>query len=86
MRTQFTVNESDLKKREEFYNYIMKTYKLKRWYPFLKRKFIHNKFPFVVDFKDKSFWICESITCCAAAASRHAIFTIDEFKDMTRRR
>ena len=36
-----------------------------------------------VDFKEKSFWICESITCCACAAQAKVMFTIDEFKEKT---
>ena len=79
-RTQFIVSEGDKGKRKEFYEYIMKTYKLKKWHPFFKRKFINSAFPFVVDFGDNSFWISDSITCCACAASQGVIITIDEFK------
>lgn len=79
-RTQFIVLERDKQKRKEFYEYIMKTYKLKKHYPFFKRKFINNVFPFVVDFKENSFWVCESITCCACAAQQHVMISIDEFK------
>lgn len=86
MIKQFIVNESDLQKREEFYNYITDNYNLKISYPFDRERFINNNFPFVVDFEDESFWICESVTCCAAAASNHVIITIDEFKSMIRRR
>ena len=83
-RTQFNVQESDKVKRKEFYEYIKKTYKLKNWYPYRKSKFISSNFPFVVDFKEKMFWVCESITCCAMAAQQHVIFTIDEFKEMVK--
>ncbi len=83
-RTQFNVQESDKEKRKEFYEYIKKNYKLKIRYPYFKRKFINSDFPFVVDFKEKDFWICDSITCCAMAAQNHVIFTIDEFKEMVK--
>ena len=79
-RTQFIVLEGDKQKRKEFYEYIMSTYHLKKKYPYFKRKFINNKFPFVVDFGDNSFWICESITCCACAAQNHVMVSADEFK------
>jgi hypothetical protein len=84
MRYQFTVQENDKKKREEFFYYIINKYDLRISYPYYKSKFINNSFPFVVDFKEKAFWICESITCCAAAASFGTIFTIEEFKKIRR--
>ena len=83
MRSQFIVKESDLAKREEFYNYIINSYDLEIWYPYKKNKFVNNKFPFVIDFKEKSFWVCESITCCACAAQAKVMFTIEEFKEKT---
>ena len=83
MRTQFIVSESDLSKREEFYDYIIDSYDLKIWYPYKKEKFVNNNFPFVIDFEEKSFWICESVTCCACAAQAKVLFTIDEFKEKT---
>ena len=79
-RTQFIVLEGDKQKRKEFYEYIMKTYKLKKYYPFFKRRFVDSNFPFVVDFGDNSFWVCESVTCCACAAGQHVMISIDEFK------
>lgn len=83
-RTQFIVKVAGKEERKAFYEYIMNTYKVEKWYPFFKRKFINNSFPFVVDFKEKSFWICDCITCCACAAQTNNIFTIDQFKAMTK--
>jgi len=40
---------------------------------------INSKFPFVVDFKRKDFWVCESITCCACAAQNGLIISFEEF-------
>ena len=80
MKTQFIVKESNKKNREEFYNYIKKQYELKNGYPYLKRLFINNSFPFVIDFKENSFWICESVTCCACASIQNVMYTIEEFK------
>ena len=79
-KTQFIVSEGDKGKRKEFYEYIMKTYKLKKHYPFFKIKFINSNFPFVVDFKESGFWVCESVTCCACAAQQHVMISIYEFK------
>ena len=79
-RTQFMVQEEDKEKREKFYDYITKKYNFENWYPYTKDRFIDSNFPFVVDFKEKKFWVSESITCCAAAATRGVIFTINEFK------
>ena len=84
MRTQFTVQEENKEKRREFYNYIINKYDLKILYPYEEERFENSNFPFVVDFKEKNFWICDSITCCAAAAAAGVIFTIDEFKKMWR--
>ena len=79
MKTQFIVQEQDERKRELFYNYIHKTYDLKDWYPFDKEKYIKINFPFVIDFKEKSFWVCDSITCCACAAQAKVIYSIYQF-------
>ena len=79
MKTQFIVQEADKRKRKEFYNYILRNYHLKKYYPFRKKYFINSSFPFVIDFKEKSFWICDSITCCACAAQNNSIISIEEF-------
>ena len=83
-KTQFIVKVAGKEERKTFYEYIMNTYKLQKYYPFFKRRFIKSNFPFVIDFKEKSFWICDSITCCACAAQTNNIFTIDQFKAMTK--
>ena len=80
---QFIVNESDIYKREEFYDYITNYYNIEISYPYYKEKFINNTFPFVIDFENNNFWICESITCCACASQAKIIYTIDEFKELT---
>ncbi len=83
-KTQFIVNVAGKEERIAFYEYIVNTYKLDKYYPFFKRRFIKSNFPFVIDFKEKSFWICDSITCCACAASQGVIYTVDQFKAMTK--
>ena len=80
-KTQFIVKVAGKEKRKAFYEYIMNTYNLKKYYPFFKRRFIKSNFPFVIDFKEKSFWISDSITCCACASERHQILSNEEFKD-----
>ena len=85
-RTQFIVEETDNKKREKFYDYITQKYDLRISYPFYKENFIESGFPFIVDFKERNFWVCESITCCAAAASRGVIISIKDFKKIEKER
>ena len=79
MRTQFIISESDKEKRGLFYDYITNNYKFKIWFPYTKEKFISSEFPFVVDFEENSFWVCESITCCACAAQAKIIISISQF-------
>ena len=45
---------------------------------------INSKFPFVVDHKDKVFWVCESVACCAAAAQNGILITVDEFEKISK--
>ena len=85
-RMQFIVEEFDKNKREKFYYYITKKYDLKIIYPYYKEEFIKSNFPFIVDFKERSFWVCESVTCCAAAASRGVIISIEDFKKIEKER
>ncbi len=79
MRTQFIVNESDIVKRGHFYDYITNKYKFSISYPFTRENFQKSRFPFVIDYKIKKFFIVESITCCACAQQANIIITIDEF-------
>ena len=79
MKNQYIVAEKDKIEREKFYDYISNKYNLKMSYPYAKGKFITSNFPFVVDFKENTFWICESITCLACASQSGKIITIDEF-------
>lgn len=79
---QYIVNESNIDKRIDFYNYIMNNYKLKIMDS--KKNMINNKYPFVVDFNEKNFWICSSITCLACASQNNQIISIDEFKKIVK--
>ncbi len=85
-RTQFIVQEDNKKKRDNFYDYITNKYDFKISYPYYKEDFIKSNFPFVVDFRERRFWVCESVTCCAAAASAHVIISIAEFKKIEKER
>ncbi len=80
MNRQYIVQEDDKKKRKEFYEYVVESFNLTKSYPHFKKEFIKSNFPFVVDFDENNFWICDSITCCACAAQNHRIISIDEFK------
>lgn len=77
---QYIVNESNINKRKEFYNYIMNNYNLINMDS--KKNMINNKFPFVIDFNENIFWICNSITCLACASQNNQIISIDEFKNL----
>ena len=81
-RTQYMIKESNKNKRKEFYDYIVDKYNFKIIHH-NKEEMINSKFPFVVDFKEKVFWVCESISCCAAAQQAGVIITIDEFKKIS---
>ena len=74
---QYIIREGNINKRKEFYNYIISNYNLKVIMPITK--YYYSVFPFVVDFDEKNFWVCESITCCAAAAQNNRIITINDF-------
>lgn len=76
-RYQYIVSIDVEKNRYDFINYIKKNYKLK--FRFDDEYMINSKFPFVVDFKRKDFWVCESITCCACAAQNGLIISFEEF-------
>ena len=52
MNKQYIVSEKDIKKREDFYDYIINNYNFKISYPYEKDKFIKSIFPFVIDFKE----------------------------------
>ena len=74
---QYIVNELNIKKREEFYNFLISKYKIKN--KTSKYNMINNKYPFVIDLDKKTFWICDSITCLACASYNNKIITINEF-------
>lgn len=77
MKKQYIVQSNNIDERKSFYNYLIDNgYKPKE--NFKNRNYINNHFPFVIE-HDKTFWISESITCCAAAYSCGAIITIDEY-------
>ena len=65
-------------KRRDFYNYL-----IRNGYMPIERhisdNYINSIFPFVIE-DNNTFWICESITCCACAASRKRIINSEEFK------
>ena len=79
MKTQFIVQEHDIIERREFYNYIHENYEIMdKMDP---EVMINDHFPFVVDLKEKILWVCNSITCLAAASQTHQIITISAFKE-----
>lgn len=79
MRKQFMVQVHNSKDRLDFYNYIHENYDLEEHFTSFE-EITMSKFPFIVDFDDKSFWICNSITCCACAAQKNLILSVEDFK------
>ena len=77
MKKQYIIKCSDIFEREQFYNYLIKN-GYKPIDNFKHQKFIDNHFPFVIE-PNKTFWICESITCCAAASHAGIMITIDDY-------
>lgn len=77
-RYQYIVNISGVNARLSFIKYIKMNFKLK--FRFEEGYMANSKFPFVIDFKKKDFWVCESITCCACAAQNNLILTFEQFK------
>ena len=82
-RTQFIIRDGNIEKRKDFYNYIINKYNY-RIVNFTREEMINSNFPFVVDHKEKVFWICKSISCLAIAAQNGLIITIDEFKKISK--
>lgn len=82
MKKQYIVQESNKEKREEFYEYIINNYDL--FVESSKDYMIESNFPFVVDFKENNFWICNSVTCCACAAQKGKIIDVKKFKERVR--
>ena len=77
---QYIVAISDVDKRVDFYNDILKRYELQ---DLLRESDIESGFPFVVDFNTNTLWVYTSITCLAAASQCGKIITLDEFTSST---
>ncbi len=77
MVKQYIVQSNNIEERRNFYNYLVNN-GYKPIENFKQQNFINNKFPFVIE-HDKTFWICESITCCAVASACGAIISVDEY-------
>ncbi|MBQ4030459.1 MAG: hypothetical protein II625_01780 [Bacilli bacterium] len=78
-KVQYIVDEKVIKKRKEFYDYINRYFRLKNYGP--EEDYVNNIYPFVVDFKSKKFWICDSIKCISMAIQFNKVITIDEFME-----
>ena len=85
MKKQFIVQECGVKERWDFYNYVRDNFSLCE-YCDLSIEIEKDKFPFVIDFSNNSFWICNSITCCACAFQKKQIISVSEFKEKVRKR
>lgn len=78
---QYIIQCKNINERKSFYNYLIDN-DYKPVDNFRHQNFINNSFPFVLE-PNNTFWICESITCCAAAASCGAIITMQEYFNLT---
>ena len=78
-KERYIVEEKNIKYRKEFYNFIVDTFELKVCGS--QEQFVNNIFPFVVDFKTKRFWVCDSIAILKLAEENDLVITIDEFMD-----
>ena len=79
MRTQYIVKVGNRQDREKLYDYVINKYHLNISFPYIKDRFINNEYPLVIDFKENKLWICDSITCLAAASQNGMIITMQEF-------
>ena len=80
MKTQYIIKESNKQNRKKFYNYIKNKYNLENKSPYTNENFVNSSFPFVIDFKENTFWVCKSITCCACSSK--TMITINDFKNI----
>lgn len=79
MKKQYIVSVNGKKNRLDFYEYIITNYDIK---DLIDEELLDGNFPFVVDFKENIFWICNSVTCCACAAQNKQIINVKEFRNM----
>ena len=75
MNNQYIVNVKT-EEREEFISYLKKL-NLKGKYK--NKEIINSKFPIVIDFNEKIYYLLESITCCAMASQSGKMISKDEF-------
>ena len=76
-KKQYIVQVHGTYKREKLFDYIINNYNLKIC--FSKEYMVNSVFPFVIDFAEKKFWVCESVTCCACAAQNNNILSLEDF-------
>lgn len=77
MKKQYIVKVDGINNRKLFYDYVKSKYHID---DLVNLNLLDSNFPFVVDFKKNSFWICDSITCCACAVQCNKIISEKEFK------
>lgn len=78
MNKQYMVQVVGKEERLDFYNFILNNFKIKRVES--KKSMINSTFPFVVDFENNIFWVCNSITCCSLAQQNNKFLSKNEFK------
>ena len=87
----FILNNLHFYIHTELRKYITDFYKKTNYISFYQLKInmtkyhmIHSKYPFVVDFSKKDFWVCESITCCACAQQANKILSKEKFLEIVK--
>ena len=77
MKEQYIVQCKDKKERKYLYTFLINNdYIL--IHNFTYQRVLNSAFPFVIE-PNNTFWICESITCCAAAYANNGIISFNEF-------
>ncbi len=85
MKKRYVVSVHGKDSRRTFFKYILENYKLKIDLDIIDL-IDDTEYPFVVDFKDKVLWICNSICCCRGFAFNNEIITEKEFKKINERK
>ena len=80
MKRQYIIKCSNKTERKELYDYLIEN-GYKPVENFKNRDFINNHFPFVIE-PNKTFWVCESVTCCAIASMRNIMITVNDYYEI----
>ena len=80
MTRQYIVKCKDIDEKIKFYDFLINN-GFEPIYKYDKNGDINNNFPFVIE-ADNTFWVCKSITCCAAAVTCGIMISVEQFYDI----